>query len=330
MNMKKLTSIILFALLLCTTNLSFAQDDYKSYYEVRNQAMELHALGKYQEATKLYEKAFSLAYPFTDDMKFLYQCYLELNKEDMAYKVLQQMVMCGYKLCPDTLPIVGYDMSTWCERDSTIINNKRFLKEYDSLRLEYLKNIDIKANNYLIANSICEYFVAILRFRGSDSTERELLEDESFYAKTELLKDLLKSDKNIDRKHTDHWLDIRFILSLMHSVQSLIEKKAENPQLDLLWEHVLRGNILAEQYAIFYDNAIHQNDMNSGGIGVSLLGFQTILKVYKDDKGNEVEEYKVVLKDPENVDKYRNEKLLPPLWIWCKLNNIALPENYKY
>jgi tetratricopeptide (TPR) repeat protein len=319
--------IIILIFILCSTLVSLGQNDYKSYYEVRNQAMDLHALGKYQEATKFYEKAFSLAYPFPDDMKFLYQCYLQMNKADMAYKVLQQMVMCGYKLCPDTLPIVGYDLSAWCERDSTIINNKRFLSEYDSLRLEYLKNIDVKANNYLIANSICEYFVAILRFRGSDSIENEILNNKPFLLKTELLNSLLKSDKNIDRKHTDHWLDTRFLLSLIHSVQSLKEK---SPQLDLLWEHVLRGNILAEQYAFFYDNAIYQNDMNSGGIGVSLLGFQTILKVYKDDKGNEVEEYKVVLKDPENVDKYRKEKLLPPLWVWCKLNNIALPENYKY
>lgn len=325
--MKKLITLIF---ILCSTLVSLGQNNYKQYYEERNQAMELHALGKLKEATKIYEKAFSLAYPFPDDMKFLYKCYLSLNDDESAYKVLQKMVMCGYKLCPDTLPIVGYDMSGFCERDSSIINNKRFLKEYDSLRLEYLKNIDIKANNYLIANSISEYFVARFRFRGKNAEESILLENESFLFKAELLIDLLKSDKDINRQNTDHWLDFRFVIGLMHSVQILVLNDEHQTLLDLYWEHVLRGNILVDQYAIFYDNAIHQRDQKSGGIGVSLLGFQTILKEYKDDKGNEVEEYKVVLKDSENVDKYRKDMLLPPLWVWCKLNNIALPENYKY
>lgn len=326
--MKKLKSIILLALL-CFANFSFAQDNYKSYYEVRNQAMELHALGKYEEATKIYEKAFSLAYPFPDDMKFLYQCYLQLNKEDLAYTVLQRMVMCGYKLCPDTLPIVNYDLSDYCERDSTIINNKRFIREYDSLREEYLKNIDIKANNYLIANSICEYFVAKLRFSGSDSIEYRILNGKPFLVKTELLNDLLKSNLNINRKNTDHWLDDRFILSLIHSAQSFTLQESDS-LFNLFWKYVLRGNILAEQYAVIFDNAIFQDDENKGGIGACLLGFQTTVKEYKDDKGNDVIESKVILKDPQNVDKYRKEKLLPPLWVWCKLKNLALPENYKH
>ncbi|MDR0789913.1 MAG: hypothetical protein LBO06_03855 [Bacteroidales bacterium] len=302
------------------------QNDYKAYYETRNKAMESHANNKLQEAITIYEKTFTLAYPFPEDMKYLYDCYLKAGDKESAHKTLERMVMCGYKLYPDTLPLVGYNMSMFNERDTNILNDKQFIEEYDSLRAIYLKGINKEANDYLVANSICEYFAILLR-RGSNDEQQSIIEEESFLLKKELLVDFLKSDKNVGRQYTDHWLDPRFLLSLTHSVQILANTGEAQALLDLYWNEVLKGNIYLEQWAVFYDNIIYQE--GDGKIS-SVLGFQSTLMQCKDEEGNDINDYVIILKDSENVDKLRNERLLPPLWVYCKLKNKYLEGNYIY
>jgi hypothetical protein len=307
--------LIIIVVLLISINM-FSQNNYKDYYKLRNTAMEYHAMMNYDIAIKFYNEAFNSAYPFPDDMKLLYDCYIQIKDFKKANLALKKMILCGYKLKND-IPLIGSrNFNKIIENDANILNNNYLLRNYDNLRIKYLKNINNVNNQYLKSIEICEIFASKSRSFVKEDTICDnfyIVQEATFNLKNELLLALLKSDIDISRSSTDSWLDDDFILAIIHTSQSLDDEEI-NDFMDLLWQQVLNGNIIAEQYAVIEDWLFYRKN------NISRLGVQL---AFEDDKIVELYDYK-------NIDKFREEKLLPPLWVYCKLKGIELPKNYIY
>jgi hypothetical protein len=125
---------------------------------------------------------------------------------------------------------------------------------------------------------------------------------------------LLKSNIDLSREYTDFWGDLSFSLALIHSAQYFTHHQDSllNEYLSLLEEHVRKGNLYPEQYAIIIDN-VHSLKTNK-----SLYGVQNI---FSDDV--------ILIQDIENIDARREKLFLPPLWVYYKDKGFTLPKSYK-
>jgi hypothetical protein len=103
-------------------------------------------------------------------------------------------------------------------------------------------------------------------------------------------------------------------IALIHSAQTLIKPYQDSilqEYLSLLKEHVRKGNLYPELYAVIFDN------IHSTKTGKSLYGIQIF---FTDDK--------IEIQDIENIDSRRKELFLPPFWLYCKEKGFPLPESY--
>jgi len=288
----------------------FSQKDYNDYYNLRNKAMEYHALENFDIAIKFYKEAFKSNYPFPEDVKLLYDCYIQINDLKNANKSIKKMILSGYKFKCD-IPLIGYrNFNKVIKNDTIFLNNDYLVRKYDCLRKKYLKNTNKVNDQYLKSVEICEIFSSHSRVFAKDDTICDnfyIVQEATFKFKNNLLLALLKSDINFSRKDTDSWLDDEFLIAIIHTSQSLNDEERDD-FMNLLWFQVLNGNLIAEQYAVIEDWLFYKK------YNTSILGMQL----------------DVELSDYKNIDDLRKEKLLPPLWAYYKLKKIELPKNYNY
>jgi hypothetical protein len=120
----------------------------------------------------------------------------------------------------------------------------------------------------------------------------------------------------VSRKFTDTWTSSEMEITMLHISQSTTKKDYQF-YFNLLKEQVLKGNVSNFNYAVFYDNYLYRN--KKGTYYGQQMKFNSKTGNLKCAR----------VEDIDNVDKRRAEIGLPPLWVWCELHNIELPENYQ-
>jgi hypothetical protein len=247
MNIKR---IILLLFIYGINTLIFCQeqeDNYINYYRTCNEALQYKVEGDYIRAIELYQKAFSGNFPFPDDIKHLISCYLLHGDTANALQASRLLIKSGYKL-DYNLPFLIEDGKRIGSNYSLILNgnlklDSLLLDGYDSLRNEFLANNNKEVNQYMKAIAELEFIADQLRFYASSKNEWKILQNRGFRMKTYYLMNLLRSNLDLSRKHTDFWNDNYFIIALIHTAQDLcdgIQDSLLNDFLDLLEKHMLR------------------------------------------------------------------------------------------
>lgn len=291
--------------------------DYKAYYQMTSQAYCALADSNFLQAAELYEKAFADFYPFTYDLANLRDCYLAIGDTNSAVNSVKRMIACGWTL-EEKLPVVDYrhfdnDMGAF---DSTRILAIREM--YPSLRQEYLKKIDYEENAYWERIVYNEVLCVQTRLRYGQK--------KADYAWLTNLNEaiILLKNKELNREKIDAWNGYFAFMALVHLAQST-EVYSHNKKvcdslfyqlMDLLKKEVIRGNLHPDDFAVIYDAAYsYRHNKSYYGRELTLnpkTGLNSCFPV----------------EDVDNVDARRAEIGLPPLWTFCKIYNIKLPENY--
>ncbi|MDR0604496.1 MAG: hypothetical protein LBG80_09370 [Bacteroidales bacterium] len=128
------------------------ENNYITYYNIRNQALAHKVEENYQEAIVLYNRAFSSAFPFSDDIKHLISCYLNMKDTTNALQAMRLLIKSGYKL-DQSLPLLEDDGTRVYSNFHFTLSKDELLnallsKEYDSLRNEFLANNNIDNLHY--------------------------------------------------------------------------------------------------------------------------------------------------------------------------------------
>ena len=294
-----------------------AQTSYSKYYEKTINAYSNMAEGNYTMAVKLYEEAFADNDPFPDDLANLRDCYLALGDTTNAVNCVKRMVACGWQL-QETYPVI--DFKPLGNRigafDSTQI--AYITSIYPTLRQNYLQHIDLDKNAYLERIVLNEIFCQEIR-------DGELMDDKGksavFAQNAVNLCELLKN-KELNRNKVDVWNSILLQVALVHCAKSIGLKEYGREALypdfmALLKKEVLKGNLHPEIYASVYD-IVYWFNYNK-----SYYGRQTSFDPETEKR------FCVEIEDVDEVDKRRAEIGLPPVWVFCKKYNIALPKNYQ-
>lgn len=296
-----------------------AQTPYAPYYEKTINAYTNMAEGNYSLAVGLYEEAFSISYPFPDDLANLRDCYLALGDTVSAVNCVKRMVACGWQLY-ETYPVIG--LEPWKNKigdfDTTQINHIANL--YPTLRQNYLQQINPSENAYLERIVLNEIFCEDIR--DGEFAKINNLSRSAFAQNAIDLCELLKN-KELDRKEVEVWNHTYLLTTLVHCAKSVGLKKYKSGTtyaelMDLLKKEVLKGNLNPDIYASVYDIVYWFNYHKS------YYGRQVS---FNPKTGKH---YCVEIEDVSSVDKRRAEIGLPPVWAFCKKNNITLPANYKY
>jgi hypothetical protein len=150
-----------------------------------------------------YDQAFASYFPFPDDIKSLIKCHLSQGDTTNAFQALRLLIKSGYKLdC--SLPFLGKDGKRFRSSHRPALSGNAvldslLLKEYDSLRNEFLANNNREANEYMFMIVCMEQFASSMRFQLPSPTRKERLaiQEAGFGLKTEYLINLLKSNINL-------------------------------------------------------------------------------------------------------------------------------------
>jgi tetratricopeptide (TPR) repeat protein len=326
MNIKRI--ILLLLLFMCGINTTIVcqeqEDNYINYYRTCNEALKYKVKKNYTYAIELYQKAFNEKFPFPDDVKHLISCYLSQGDTTSALQTIRLLIKSGYKL-DHNLPFLIENGERISSNNPLVLSGNfkldslLLLKEYDSLRSEFLINNNKEVNEYMKAITELEFIVGKLRTYASSKKEWEMLGDRSFRMKTHYLMNLLKSNLDLSRKHTDFWNDEYFIMALIHTVQDLCDDGPDsmlNDILNLLEKHMLKGNLHAQQYIIILDDVYYIKHK----FKKSLYG--TSIRLSGNNK------YMVKIEDIKNVDNRRYNLFVPPLWIQYHNEEHLLPKDY--
>ncbi|MDR0675645.1 MAG: hypothetical protein LBF97_01205 [Elusimicrobiota bacterium] len=298
-------------------------DNYINYYRTCNEALKCKVKKDYAYAIELYQKAFDEKFPFPDDIKHLINCYLLQGDTINALQTFQLLIKSGYKL-DYNLPFLIENGKRVCSNHSLILSgnlklDSLLLEEYDSLRNQFLINNNKEVNEYMKAIAELEFIAGKLRSYASSKNEWKILGNRGYRMKTYYLMNLLKSNLDLSRKHTDFWNDKYFIIALIHTAQDLcddIQDSLLNDFLDLLEKHMLKGNLHAQQYVIILDNVYHIKHK----FKKSLYGTSMQLSGKK--------KYIIKIEDIKNVDSRRYNLFVPPLWVQYHDKEYQFPKDY--
>jgi tetratricopeptide (TPR) repeat protein len=311
-------TIILALIFLFSTSLS-AQKDYSEYYNLIGRGYTEYVQKDYHKAIETFELTFSKYYPFPNDVNVLKECYLAIDDKEKAYQAMRRMVLCGFKL-ESSIPLINsgmylanYKLDT---RSGDTILEQRLLQEYPAIREEYLKNIDWNIDQCLKILTHFEIHTALMRTKSSSTKINNLIAGYGWEINKEMFMNLMDSKKCVDRELTDTWTSYEMEVAILHISQS-ITKEDYQRYFQLLKEQVLQGNVSNFNYAAFYDNYLYRNKKGT------YYGQQM---QYHQKTGKRK---CARIEDVNNVDKRRAEIGLPPLWIWCELHSIELPEGYQ-
>lgn len=296
-----------------------AQKDYSQYYDLMNRGYTEYANKEYQKAIEIFDMAFSNYYPFPDDVNMLKKCYLAIDNKHKAYETMRRMVLCGFKL-ESSIPLVNSNTALEGYRTDTgsgdSILEQKLAQEYPKLRAEYLKNIDWESDQYLKILTHFEVHTSLMRKKCTTTKQDQMIGDYGFGVEKEMFMNLMASQKNVNRAITDTWTSNEMEVVIIHTSQSTTKEDYEL-YFNLLKEQVLKGNISNVQYAVCYDNYLYRHEQESYyGQQIEFNPQTGSLKCAPID-------------DIQHVDQRRAEIGLPPLWVWGKISNIELPEEYK-
>lgn len=312
-------------------NISLGQTkDYIKYYKHIIQAQTLSAQKQNKSAIEEYEKAFSQAYPFPDDIIDAIKIHQELKNQTEINELLKRLVKSGYKPNDEISVYVENENQYFKYIKPTYISIPEYKKTLDSIyylhRKDYQNNIDIVKDNFLSIFKSYEFFIVNARKMVNteeDQSKYEYLQNVLWSSTKDFLLNLYYSGQNINREKTDTWNDDLFIMNLIHSAQTVDYRKEEFQKF--LLEMVKQGNLHPYQYAVIIDD-VERN-----------LGKEQIYGTNTDpvEFDGDIEKYKntpkqiSTINDIENVDQRRKEIFLPPLWVTAAKYHYKLPENYK-
>jgi len=302
--------------------------NYISYYQICNKALELKIKGNYEASIKLYESAFKKYYPFVKDLNELRNCYLLVNKNKLAYKITKRMILSGYKFGTKSFLIHPNQAITEIidnKLENDTISLKKIKKEYSSLRKKHSKNIDKEKDKYLSVIASLDRFVGAMRNKyRDDEINEDFVSEAGFSTMAELFLNLLESDMIPDRQQSDAW-DDQLKGALVHISLIINDLNKEKIFLAKLKDHVIKGNLEPEQFAIIYDQIYTRKWHNKNsyyGMTFEMIDFI-----------NDPSKIQLKIKLPEdvvNIDNKRSNIYLPPLWVWAEQKKYQLPEEYKH
>lgn len=297
-------------------NLVYSQS-YTNYYNEIAKAQICEAQKKYTEASIHYSIAFDIEYPFPDDIIDALRCIKHTGNTKSINGLIKLLINSGYKKKEETFLIT--DLSPNGVDHKNIFPLSEYRNCFDSLypinRKIFEQQINKKNAQFLSTFKSLEMLWVQMRKRSTC--------DSSFNYTSQLLhktiRDLLykidESNINISRKHTNTWLDFRFIVCLIHSSQRIMDKHEETRFLSFLKKMVNEGNVHPKQYAMIAD-AVH-----------SKISGETIYgEMLCNDNNNQLQFQTIA--DIENIDQRRAEIFLPPLWVKALRKNIELPKKY--
>lgn len=289
---------------------------YEEYYKDIIAAEVASAELDYNTALKYYEKAFSENYPYPDDIILAIKCCEKLHDDKKAHELISLLIMSGYKIENTILPFSLCQELPYDNIFPIIEYQDYFNSIYEDVRRLYLKKID-KDNSCLLSsfNTIEEFIISVRRELRSEE-DMILLQDVSYNVVYELLIGLFENySEGMSRKHTDNWLDFKFIMSLIHTAQCTYSDDEPREQFDLFLRTMVEyGNIHPKQYAMIIDGASNQV------YGKAVYG--EMLTRY--DYNREF----FPIANIEIIDSIRSKAYLSPLWVKAKGMQIPLPDNY--
>lgn len=310
--------VLLISIVLLHFTLSGQNTTYEEYYkEVRN-AKLFEAKGDLLKANIAYKNAFKLNLPFPDDVIDAIACNVKLNNKRQIKILIKKLILSGYKTQEKTYLITPLTPNNLDQK--YYFPFRKYQEYFDSIyvpcRKENEKRINIEGEYNLSTFKSLELFICNMRkSRSSDTTYKYTRKLAYKVLRSSLLK-LEKSDIDISRKHTDSWLDMRFLVGVIHAGQNIQSDKEKQLFLAFLKRMFIKGNIHPVQYAIFLD------DLNCRATGKTIFGERFS---YDADNQTKFE----AIEDIKNVDRRRAEIFLPPLWVKSKRKSIPLPKNYK-
>lgn len=291
-------------------------NSYEDYYNYIIDAEEAMASLDINSALNYYEKAFETEYPFPDDIIAALKCCEKLEKDQLAHELIQLLIQSGYKTEEPIMPF-SLDSGYITRNEFPIAKYQTYFDFiYTDQREKYLSTIS-KENSYILSSfETLEHFIAPMRRKLQNDDDIKGWQEISYETIYELLLKLEK-DKSIDisRKNTDAWIDMKFIVSIIHTTQWIYEDETKRKKLNaFLKKMVFAGNLHPKQYAMIIDGA-HIRIDNKTFYG-EMYGFKVEGMVFEP------------IEHIQNIDSIRAEVFLAPLWVKAKLMNLKLPKDY--
>jgi hypothetical protein len=290
---------------------------YVDYYKICNVALEHKVKKEYFKSIELYDSIFNEYFPFPEEVLSLARCYYLVNDTQKYHETLKLLISSGYKI-EENVPLFSERGLFYSKKISLDdIKTELILEEYDSLRYDFLKNNDIMVNSYMEAISIIELFANTSRGFAKSDIKLRIVQNVNFDTKSYFLINLLKSNIDLSRKHTDYWDNSYFVVALIHTAQYLSDEKQFkklDEYLSKLEYHVKMGNLHPQQYAVILDNLYFRKTKKS------LYGVQHSGKKKKNE----------FIEDISNVDNRRSALYLPPLWVSYSEKGYELPISYPF
>ena len=331
MNKTNIIKFIFFINLFFAFNSLFAQNvNYNDYYKHTINAKILSSQGLVSSAIQEYDRAFSSAYAFPDDIIDAIKLHQKLKDEIKIKELLKLLVKCGYKT-ENNIPLYIEDNNQYFKYiKPTYISIPEYKEELDTIyklyRKGYLENIDLEKDNYLSVFKSYEFIIAHTRKLASNETDDSkliYLQDALWRSTKDFFLNLYNSGQDISRQNTDSWNDDLFVNCLIHSAQTTDYKNEEFQEF--LLQMVKIGNLHPYQYAVIIDDIEKRlGNEQIYGTAIDPIEFDGDIEKYRNTQ-KQISK----IKDIENVDKRRKEIFLPPLWTSAKKYNYKLPNNYK-
>jgi hypothetical protein len=324
-----------------------AQQDYEKYYKLCNEALQNKVTGNIQKAITLYDEAFGKYLPFQDDLDELINCYKILGDTNNLLRIWRKKIQTGFTV-ENKSYLVTKNLENW---NNFISQDDLFLFDmidYDSLHNEYVAKTDNEKNRYLSEIITGDCFAGYMRTYYYNNPEIIFnyckIENDSnldinermyhfagslgYATNGRLFINLAKSDHLPSRKESSLWEDEQFLVSLVHIAASL-NKEEKDEFFEILKQHIKTGDISPMTYATLYDHSLDGYEEGNGRYGVSAMIYDEVEdgKLLREQQS--VRRQIVTPKDIKNVDKFRAEIHLYPLWLQAKLLNQILPQNYK-
>lgn len=331
--MNKTKILIIFILFACNSVLYAQQEKYSEYYQKISEGMTLSAQKDYNSAVKKYEHAFSLAFPFPDDIIDALKIYSQLQRKEEINKLIDLLILSGYKRKQETAVYIEENESpityiSYSKNSYFPLNDYRLALDsiYEQSRAKRIENIDPSKEKYLLVFSQYEYLITYIRKSKTDPTNinyNSILHNNLWRTTKDFFLNLYYSNQDIQRIHTDSWNDDLFINCLIHSAQIVDYRKEEYQKF--LFDMVKKGNLHPYQYAVIIDDVETRLGNNQ------TFGTKTDPIEFNGDieKHRNTQKKISLIKKIDEVDKRRFEIFLPPLWVSAKKHNYVLPDDYR-
>ena len=305
---------------------SFSQNDYKEYHTCLNKIYELDSISN-DSLIIIYEKAFTLATPFAEDVFDLALFYFNSTQTGnlgKAESMLEKSVLLGYQLKPDLkfkndlFPEISYGYSFHL-KDTTDQFTKFVsdfsLNKYDSLRAIYLQGC--KKDIYfelLLAN---ELYAQEVRLFSKGFLLKKKLNRDVFRPNAELMLKLLESNLLPKRRESRRFNQHSIMMLCNHIIAGFKKESDAKRFLTLLWNKVEEGEVTPYEYVLAYEHYIaHFVNFHKsyyGNATTYIFGKKKVLKLIQ----------------PKSVNERRKQIWLTTLENYCKDYNLKLPANYK-